>query len=128
MNIIPRKFYLDDLFDSFLDSESRKMTCDIYEKDGNYHLEMDIPGFSKEDIKIHCDNGNLTVTAEKEKEEKEEDKKYIRRERSYGKYSRSFYLGNIDEDNINAEFKNGTLTITIPKVSEIESKKMIEIK
>lgn len=128
MNIIPRKFYLDDFFDNFLESETRKMTCDIYEKDNKYHLEMDLPGIDKEDIKIHCDNGNLTITAEKENETKEEDKKYIRRERSYGKYSRSFYLGDIDDNNVQAEFKNGILKITVPKVEEKETKKLIEIK
>ena len=108
MSLIPRKFYLDDIFDNFLsDPEESNMKCDIYEKDGDYHIEMDVPGFKKEDIKIECDKGYLTITAEKHSEDKEEDKskKYIRRERSYGKYQREFYLGDVETDKVHAEFK-----------------------
>ena len=53
MDLIPRKFYLDDLFDNFITSrDNNNMKCDIYEKGGNYHIEMDIPGFDKNDISI----------------------------------------------------------------------------
>ncbi len=63
-------------FDNFLsDPEESNMKCDIYEKDGDYHIEMDVPGFKKEDIKIECDKGYLTITAEKHSEDKEEDKR-----------------------------------------------------
>jgi len=124
MNLIPRNFYLDDLFDDF--EKSNSMKCDIYEKEGDYHIEMDIPGFEKKDIKLECDNGYLTVTAEKENKEDEENKKYIKRERSYGKYQRSFYLGDVNTDNIKAEFKHGMLKITVPKL-QVEAKKQIEI-
>ena len=128
MNIIPRKFYIDDFFDDVFDKDVSKMKCDIYEKEGVYHLEMDIPGFSKEDIKIECDNGNLTITAEKEnKKEENDDKKYLKRERFYGKYSRSFYLGDVDTENIKAEFNNGILMISVPKLEQKETKKYIEI-
>ena len=128
MRLLPRSYYLDDLFDNFLSSEDSKMRCDIYESEGKYHIEMDIPGFNKDEIKIECNKGNIVITAEKKDEEKEEDKKYLRRERSYGKYSRSFYLGDIEEDGINAEFSNGTLHITVPKVDENKDKKYIDIK
>lgn len=129
MNIIPRKFYLDDLFDNFMEGDSTKMKCDIYEKENKYYIEMDIPGFQRQDIKVECNNGNLVITAEKsEKEEKTENKKYIRRERVYGKYTRSFYLGDVDEDHIEAEFVDGMLRLTIPKQEEKDSKKYIEIK
>ena len=129
MELIPRKFYLDDLFDNFITAkESNAMKCDIYEKDGNYHIEMDIPGFDKENIMIETKDGYLTITAEKSSEDKEEEKDYIRRERSYGKYERSFYLGELGTDNINAEFNKGTLLITIPKKEAVINKKTIEIK
>ena len=129
MDLIPRKFYLDDIFDDFAKERSNAMKCDIYEKDGKYKLEMDIPGFKKEDIKINCDKGYLTISAEKNIETNDdEDKKYIRRERSYSKFERSFYLGDTDEDNIDASFKDGTLYITIPKKDENQNKKYIEIK
>lgn len=117
-------------FNNFLDSmdNDKKMQCDIYEKDNNINIEMDIPGFNKEDINIEINKGNIVVTAEKNEEENE-DKKYLRRERKfYGKYQRSFYLGEIDEENIEASFENGILKISIPKKTEEETKKLIEIK
>ena len=115
--MLPSRFLYDSMFG--LD-RMEDMNCDIYEKDNKYHLEMDIPGFTKDDIKIECHKGTITVSAEKnvEKDESDEDKKYIRRERKYGKYKRSFYLGDIDEDAIKAEFKNGTLLITAPIKTE----------
>lgn len=130
MNLIPRKYYLDDIFDNFLSvPEESNMKCDIYEKDGVYHIEMDIPGFDKKDIKVECDKGYLTITAQKEeKEEEHKDKNYIRRERRYGTYKREFYLGELDSEKINAEFKDGVLTVTVPKKEEIETKTVIEIK
>ena len=131
MDLMPRKFYLDDLFDDFLTTRKEQhMKCDIYEKGGDYHIEMDIPGFNKDEISVETKDGYLTITAEKKSEENEEDKEknYIRRERSYGKYERSFYLGDLDEDKIDASFENGMLKIVVPKKEEANSKKVIEIK
>lgn len=126
--MLPRKMFLDDMFDSFLESESVKMRCDIFEKDNVFNLEMDIPGFEKKDINIEYNKGTLTVTAEKKIEnEAADDKKYIRRERFYGKMARSFYLGDIEEENIKAEFKDGTLKIIAPKMDKNISKKIINI-
>lgn len=130
MSLIPRNFYLDDIFDDFSRMpRTNDMKCDIYEKDGNYNIELDIPGYDKSDIKIECDNNVLTITAEKNNETKEEgeDKKYIRRERVYGKVSRTFNFSDIDEDAIQAEFTNGILKITVPKAEPVETKKVIEI-
>lgn len=130
MNLIPRKYYLDNIFDNFLSvPEESHMKCDIYEKAGDYHIEMDIPGFNKQDIKIECDKGYLTITAEKKEENNDSDqeKKYIRRERVYGKYQREFYLGDIDSDKVKAEFQNGILKVTVPKKEEVVTKKTIEI-
>ena len=130
MKIVPRNYYLDDLFDNFFTSESSALKCDIYEKDGAFHLEMDIPGFKKEEIKIESNKGNIIVSAEKEtsSEEKDTDKKYLRRERVYGKFQRSFYLGDMDENNIEATFSDGTLHIIVPKQEEKETKRFIEVK
>ena len=129
MDLFPNKFYLNDIFDDFMPTkkENHQMRCDIYEKDGLYNIEMDIPGFDKKDITIENNDNYLTITAEKKEEEKEEEKNYIRRERAYGKYQRSFYIGDLDSDNIKANFKDGILRITIPKKEEIETKKVIEI-
>ncbi len=126
--MLPRKMFLDDMFDSFLESETSKMKCDIYEKDDVYNLELDMPGFTKDDINIEYNKGTLTISAEKKDEKEEKDnKKYIRRERFYGKLSRSFYLGEIEEDAIKAEFKDGTLKVTAPKKTEEITKKIINI-
>ena len=134
--LVPNKLYLDDVFDDFMfptmKDDFGKMKCDIYEKDGAYHLEMDVPGFDKKDVQIEIDdNDYLTITAEKSSENNEEDddKNYIRKERNYGKYQRYFYVGGIDKDNIQANFENGILKISMPKKEEEKSsKKTIEIK
>ena len=131
MDLMPRKFYLDDIFDDFISSrKDQHMKCDIYEKGGDYHIEMDIPGFNKDEISVETKDGYLTITAEKKNEVNEDDKEknYIRRERSYGKYERSFYLGDLDEDKIDATFENGMLKLVVPKKEEVDSKKVIEIK
>ena len=131
MSLVPRNFYLDDIFDDFHPAPFKMdaMKCDVYEKDGNYNIEMDIPGYSKKDISIECDDGLLTVTAEKKYENNEEDKdkKYIRRERHYGKVSRSFTFNDINEEAIKADFEHGTLKIVIPKKEQTTTKKVIEI-
>ena len=122
--MLPSRFY-EDMLDEM--DFSKGMNCDIYEKDGNYHLEMDIPGFKKDEIKIECHKGTITIRAKKEfKKDEHEGKKFLRRERKYNSTERSFYLGDIDEDNINASYVDGTLKITIPTTKEKE-KKIISI-
>lgn len=126
--MIPR-FYLDSVIDNFLEGENSKMHCDVYVKDEKYYIEMDLAGFKKDEIKIECNNGNIVISAEKEKRDEENsNKKYIRRERVYNKYSRSFYLGDINEELIEAEFIDGTLTVVIPKLEEKDTRKYIDIK
>lgn len=124
--MLPSRIFFDNFLDEF--KESDKMKCDIYEKDNIYHIEADIPGFTKEDIKVEFNKGNLTITAEKSNDEEQEEKNYLRRERYYGKYQRTFYLGEINEEEAEATFLNGILKITIPKKLEEENKKYIEIK
>ncbi len=123
--MLPSRFY-DDMFDVF-DAKTQGMNCDIYEKDGMYNVEMDIPGYKKNEISIECHKGTLTIKAKKDfKKEEHEGKKYLRRERRFSTVERSFYLGDIDEDKIKAEFNDGTLKITVPSKAE-SSKKMITI-
>ena len=125
MDLMNRDF--DDLFDILPIRRDNRMKCDIYEKDNKYYIEMEVPGFNKEDIDISLKEGYLTVKAEKKmsNEEKDEDKKYLRKERNYIRTERSFNLGNIDEENIDASFENGVLKIEIPKAEE--NKRTIEI-
>lgn len=128
-----RKYYLDSIFDNFMDEGSDNfdvMKCDVYEKDGAYHIEADIPGFKKDEISVDCENGYVTISAEKntENEEKDENKKYIKRERFYGKTVRKFYVGDVDSDKIQAEYKDGMLELVVPKEEKLPNKKSIEIK
>lgn len=128
--MLPSRIFLDDFLDDFPPMKEQKtMMCDIYEENNEYHIEVDVPGFKKEDISIECDKGNLKITAEKHSEEIDSNKKYVHREkRSYAKCERSFYLGNVKEDAISAEFKDGQLFITVPKFEEKSTRKTIEIK
>ena len=122
--MLPSRLFFDDSF--FKGDESIK--SDIYEKDGNIVLEMEAPGYTKDDIDISIDKGTLSISFEKE-EEDEENKKYLHRERkSYSKVTRSFFLGDVNEDEIDANFKNGILSLTCPKKEQVETKKTISIK
>ena len=113
------------------------MNTDIKESDKEYELEMDLPGFKKDEITVELNDGYLTISAAKgldkdEAESKAEAKKgnYIRRERYSGACQRSFYVGEeITQDDIKASFKHGILTLTIPKkdAKQVESKKYISI-
>ncbi|MDD6666034.1 MAG: Hsp20/alpha crystallin family protein [Eubacterium coprostanoligenes] len=141
-----------DLFDDFFDfpfyddKESDKlekklyghrsknlMKTDVQETENGYVLEMDLPGFSKDEVKASLKDGYLTIRAEKglDKEEKDEKTaKYIRRERYAGSCERSFYVGDVNEADIKGEFKHGILKLTIPKEQpkkEIDTTKYIEL-
>lgn len=132
MDLMPRGFGFDDFFDSFLPEKTHnnfnEMKCDIYEKNNEYHIEMDIPGMKKENVKIECEDGYLSIIASGEQNHEEKDKKYIRRERNYGKYQRRFYVGKINPNDIKAEFKDGSLLVSFPKEDKNASKIAITIK
>jgi len=95
------------------------MKTDVKEKDGNYEVAIDLPGFKKDEVHAALENGYLTISAEKglDKDEKEKETgRYIRRERYAGACSRSFYVGKeVHQDDIKAEFKHGILTLFVPK-------------
>ena len=128
MNLMPRRFpFGSEIDDFFKDGFQGGMQCDIYEKDGNCYVEADIPGFSKDEIAVEVDDGYLTITASKNQEDNKEDVNYLRRERVSREMQRKFYLGDIDEENIKAEFRDGILKLCIPKAPEKEHKKLISI-
>ena len=124
----------ENLFDDFFDDfyrPSRKnsgytspvnvMRTDVKEKDDSYELDIDMPGYKKEDVKAELKNGYLTISAstKSDKDEKDNDGKYIRRERYYGSCSRSFYVGeDVKQEDIKAKFEDGTLKIAVPKKEE----------
>lgn len=127
MNLIPRNFFLDDFFDSFDGKKVNDMKCDIYEDGKNYVVEMDVPGYSKEDIDIDVEKGYLTISVSHSEENNEEEKNYIRKERFYGTTKRQFYVGDVEDESIKANFNNGVLKVVIPKKEEISTKKKIDI-
>ena len=89
---------------------------DISEKDGVYTLTAELPGFKKEDISIDLEKDSLTISAERKEESDEGDEtNYIRRERFYGSYTRSFNVRGIDTDAISAEYTDGVLKLTMPR-------------
>lgn len=135
----------DDFFDfPFYDDRAEKklyghhaanlMKTDIQEHDDGYTLEMDLPGFKKDEIKVELNNGYMTISAAKGLDEDEKDKKsgkYIRRERYTGSCQRSFYVGeDVTEEDIKAEFKHGILKLFVPKKEAkpaVEQKKYVSI-
>ena len=132
-NFIDSKNRFDSMFKDFFGDEMsmKNLRVDIREKENEYILEADFPGMKKEDINIDYSKGYLTISGEKktEKEETEKKENYIRKERSYEKTSRSFYVGDINKDEIKAKFENGVLEITIPKEQKtIQENSRIEIK
>ena len=137
MMMIPRRHDFDLFDDMFRDpffneGESKLMKTDIKEKKDKYLIDIDLPGYDKDNIKIEIQDGYLTIHASVNKENDEEEKgKYVRKERYAGECSRSFYIGdNIKEEDIKAKFKNGTLKLEIPKKEdkkELPEKKYIPI-
>lgn len=104
---------------------------DIQEKNNAYVLEADLPGMKKEDITVDIDGDCLTITAQRhsEAEEKDEKHNYVRRERSYGSYTRSFDVSGVKTEDISASYENGVLTLTLPKKEgQIPTSRRLEIK
>lgn len=122
---------LDELSRRFWNgTEMSAFRTDITEKDGNYILEAELPGFNKEDISIDLDKDCLTITASRNSESDDEDKErnFVRRERFYGSYSRSFNVSGIDTDQITAAYDNGILSVSMPKKNpEVPAARRLEI-
>ena len=100
--------------------EKGLMKTDVKEKDGSYLINIDLPGFKKEDVKAELSDGYLTISADKgyDKEDKDEGGTYIRKERFSGHCSRTFYVGGgVKQEDIKAKFENGILSLTVPKES-----------
>ncbi len=121
-------------FDMMRNVQIPGMKADVQEFDDKYQMDIELPGFTREEIHADLENGYLTIQAEhsENKEEKnEKDGTYIRRERYSGKYQRSFYVGDeMTQEDIKANFRDGVLKLEIPKkesVAEVEKKQRIAI-
>ncbi|MGN0148975.1 MAG: Hsp20/alpha crystallin family protein [Clostridia bacterium] len=108
-------------FSGFNHHNTDLMKTDVKENNNNYELTVDMPGVEKENVKAELKDGYLTISATSgySNDEKDNDGRYIRRERHYGSCSRSFYVGmSVTQDEIKASFKNGALRLTVPKKEE----------
>ena len=108
------------------------MNTDVKDTENGYEVDIDLPGFKKDEISIELENGYLTVSAAKGLDKDEEDKKgkYIRKERYAGAMQRSFYVGeNLTQEDIKAKYENGILRLSVPKkeAKPVETKKTIAI-
>ena len=135
----------DDMFDFDFDKEFNRMMrplygkhaqnmmkTDVRETGNSYELDIDLPGFKKDEITVQLDNGYLSISAAKglDKNEENKDGKYIRRERYAGSMNRTFYVGSqLTQQDIQAKFEDGILKISVPKkdVQQIEQNKYIAI-
>ena len=139
----------ENLFDDFMDDAFERnffggrnplygkhsknlMKTDVKETETGYELDIDLPGFKKDEISAHLEDGYLTVSAAKgvDKDEKDNEGRYIRRERYSGSMTRSFYVGNaVTEEDIKAKYEDGILSLSIPKKDPkaVETKKYIAI-
>lgn len=139
----------ENLFDDFMDDNFERnffgsrnplygkhskniMKTDVKETETGYELDIDLPGFKKDEITAHLEDGYLTVSAAKgvDKDEKDKEGRYIRRERYSGSMTRSFYVGNaVTEQDIKAKYEDGILSLNIPKKDPkaVEAKKYIAI-
>ena len=106
------------------------MKTDVRELDNTYELDVDLPGFKKDEISVDLKNGYLTIGASKglDRDQKDENGKYIRRERSYGSFTRSFDISAVNAAAISAKYENGVLTLDLPKKSpEQEGARRLQI-
>lgn len=107
----------------------RAFKVDVKENEKGYVVHADLPGCRKEDITVEYKNKNLVITASKEESHDEERENYILHERSSGQIYRSFYIENINEENVTVEFKDGVLTINLPKrIDEETGGRRFEVK
>lgn len=111
----------DPFFRSFFDTRdfagASVMRVDVQENDDAYLMEVDLPGVKEDDIELTVDDDVLTITAEMNSHKKENKKNYIYNERRTGRFQRRFNLEGIDQEHITADYENGTLTLTLPKVA-----------
>lgn len=138
-SVFTNDFTNDDFFDDFFNAPARRsymptasMKCDVKELDQSYQIDMQLPGYDKDDIEVSVDKGYLTVSAShKENKEDKEAGKYIRKECFTGSCQRSFYVGDaVKGEDIGAAFTNGILSLTVPKAEALpqnETKQLVHI-
>jgi len=128
INPFSRDFFDKDIREASLMKGTWNPSVDISEDDNNFYLNVELPGMKREDVKVNYDDGLLTVSGERKTETENKDKNYLRVERTFGKFERSFRIPtHVIQDKIDAQFENGVLLITLPKAEEAKPKQ-IEVK
>jgi HSP20 family protein len=120
MEEFEKKFFGNPFDNFFTSHDLAEFKTDIIDEGDHYTLEADLPGFDKDNIHVDLSGDTLTIKAERNSkvEEKDKENKIIRRERSYGSYCREFDVSGINTDGIKSKYKNGVLTLTLPKKDE----------
>ncbi|KGM96128.1 heat-shock protein [Clostridium novyi A str. 4552] len=134
-NLRRREDFFNNLFDNFFNDDFFPKTMntgfnvDVRDTENAYLVEADLPGMKKENLDIYYENGYLTISAKRADsvEDKDDKNNYVRRERHYGEFKRSFFINDIDENSIEANFENGVLKLVLPKKNN-RNQKRIEIK
>ncbi|MFW6308576.1 MAG: Hsp20/alpha crystallin family protein [bacterium] len=125
----PFSSLMSDFFGDFMDMADVGFKTDIKEDEDNYFIEAELPGLNKEDINLEIDENRLIISAQNETVNEEENENYIRRERRTGRYQRAFGLQNVKQDEIEAEYEDGILKVTLPKEeSGKQRRRVIDIK
>ena len=113
----------------FNDSTSLSFRTDVIDTGDAYKLDAELPGFKKEDISIDVENDCLTISVERKAEDEDKRPNFVKRERVYGSFSRSFDVSGIDVEKIEAAYNDGILTLTMPKKVEVKpASRKLEIK
>ena len=136
----PWRNSFDNLFDAFFGEDSRlpaltgnaafSPRIDVKEDDASYEISAELPGLEEKDIEITIDDGTLVLRGEKSDASEEKEGKYFRRERIYGRFERAFHLPDgVQDDAIEAQFKNGVLSLHLPKKEEAKKVvRQVEVK
>ncbi|HEX2927376.1 MAG TPA: Hsp20/alpha crystallin family protein [Ruminiclostridium sp.] len=133
MQVRGNSFDIENIFSNFFNDSFmgfagiNSIKADIKENEKEFIVEAEIPGVSKEDIKLDLRDDTLTIAVEQNEESKEERENYIRKERRYGSFSRSFYVENVKNEAVSAKYENGILTIVLPKSETKKTPNRIEI-
>ncbi|MEY8764385.1 MULTISPECIES: heat shock protein Hsp18 [Clostridium] len=110
-----KSFFNNDFFPAGLNGFGKNFRADLRENDDSYIVEADLPGVDKNSIDLSFDNNYLTVSAKRNDSKEDKKENFVRRERNYGEFKRSFYIDNVDDKKISASFKDGVLKVNLPK-------------
>lgn len=117
------KNFFDDDFFSAINTMQGNFKVDLKENEQEYLIEADLPGIKKDAINIDYDNNYLVISAKRDESVEDKRENFVRRERHYGEFKRSFYVDNVDENKIDAAFNDGVLKVVLPKLNKGNDKK-----